>query len=174
MAPPTPATWTDDHVDADMMNDEIRDVINYLQDPARAYVGRAGSSHNIATNTGTDVQWNSFLYKSKVDHSTSSNNQRMVVEESGLYLVYASIEWEAASAGTRRDASLTLNGDPGQIFGDENMPSLGSVPSQLQVVGTQEAEAGDYFTVRVYQASGSTLGVTTASSFGCLWLARLT
>lgn len=175
MAPPNPATWTDVHVDAATFNARIRDVVNYLQDPARAFVGRASTSHNIATNTGTNVQWNSELYKHKVTHDTVTNSERLTVTEAGLYLVYSSVEWESGTSDTRRDASLTLNGDPAQIFAAENMPALGGsgVPSQLQVSGMQEAIAGDYFTVRVYQGSGATLGVTTASSFGCLWLARL-
>lgn len=171
MAAPTPRTWTSSHIDADDLNDEIRDVVDYLLHRPRILVGKTGPG-NVSTSTGTNVNWELELYKDTVTHSTVTNSSRLTIVDAGIYLVWTAIEFESGTGNTRRDVTITKNGDPGLPAGTQNVNAMGSVPNQLSVQDIYLMGAGDYFTVRVYQASGSTLAVTAASTFGCVFLRK--
>lgn len=171
MAAPTPRTWTSSHIDADDMNDEIRDVVDYLMHRPRCLVRRT-TDQNITTSTGTNVNFTTELYKDGVTHSNVTNSSRLTIVDAGIYLVFAAIEFASSAGNTRRDVTITKNGDPAFPAGSQNVNAMGSVPNQLSVQDGYLMAAGDYFTVRVYQASGSTVAVTSASTFGCVFLRK--
>lgn len=171
MAAPTPRTWTASHIDADDLNDEIRDVVDYLMHKPRALVGRA-TDQSIATSTGTNVNWTNELYKDGVTHSNTTNPSRLTIVDAGIYLVFTAIEFASSTGNTRRDVTITKNGDPAFPAGSQNVNAMGSVPNQLCVQDIYLMAAGDYFTTRVYQASGSSIAVTPASTFGCVFLRK--
>lgn len=174
MPVPNPRTWEiGETVTAALMNQEIRDAFSFLLDAPRVKVSRA-SAFSVPNQDATLVPWDQEILKSGITHSTLTNSQRLTVVDPGLYLVVATVTFDAADGGQRR-LDLCFNGDvlTTREFCSENMDPVPSpVPSTLSAGGQMRGAAGDWFMARVYQSSGASINISTDSSLSAVWMGR--
>lgn len=114
---------------------------------------------STSSTTLTAMTMTAEAYDTLSGHSTSSNTQRVVLGEGGLYLVIAQATFAAASGGTRM-VQISQNGS-GNVRAVSRVPSAGSV--EATVVNCQAlvfANAGtEYVEAHTYQDSGGALNV---------------
>jgi hypothetical protein len=115
---------------------------------------------SIATATNVNLTFNTERYDTDSIHSTVSNTSRLTANTAGIYLISAAISWENDVNGSRQ-MGLYLNGSTqcaiSRVCADD--------PVRHTVSTIYELSVGDYFEVRVYQDSGSTLNVLVAGNY---------
>ena len=126
------------------------------------------SGQSISNATFTVITFNTEIYDTDAFHSTSTNTGRMTIPsgKDGKYLVYFNISFQNASGG-RRIVGLYKNGT--QIVSVESGQVDTNVFPGLAGSIIYDAVATDYFDIRVYQTSGSSLTMATsgyAMNFG--------
>lgn len=184
--PATPHTWTGTDIlsasltggDRVPLNVQVRDLINFLNNPPIARLTAEGSSQTIP-NGGV---WTTITFPSEtVDtyggHSTSSNTSRYVAQRAGLYLVagYASVAELNPAAGNNgyRAAQLLQTfaaGGTQTYAGMTTIPATsGTTGTAIYAVGLLRMAVGDYVELQMAQtltntANGSALPVTNSAT----------
>lgn len=130
----------------------------------------------IANTTSTSIPWaGASEYDTDAYHSTSTNNDRITVPTSGIYLVgYDLVVGVTPSAQGRFLGTVVKNGTT-SITGtraeeDFALVSGGSFPG-ITATAPALLTAGDYVTVGGYQNSGGT--VTLDTSLSSFWIQRV-
>lgn len=169
---PDPRTWNvGDLVAAADLNDEIRDMINWMVDPPRIKLGKSASQNNLTDQTVTKLTWNTEAFKVDITHSASSGD--ITVQTAGYYLVIANVEFSAENSVGQRRVDIFINGFTAtqNVFASGNTTPAGNVLIRMSVAGYQRALVGDVFNVGAYQSSGlNTTDITTNSNFAAIWM----
>lgn len=121
--------------------------------PACYLIGAdAGSASNT---TWTDVAWNGTeVQDSSGLHSTISNVENIIIKESGLYLVSASVVFNTAAAGQRKIRVLRNGG----ATGIESLVSAHPTnQTTVSVTGVHYFSTGDTVRIEVWQDSGGSV-----------------
>lgn len=160
MAYTTPRTWVaGEVVTAALLNTHLRDNISFVANPpaCRAY-------HNVnvsmANSAETVVSLNSERWDTDAMHSTVTNNNRIMVNTSGLYLVTFNFKFAASATGERMGRIRWTSGVSTIVIGEEwdNSPS-GGQPMATAIATVYKAAVADYFDTSVFQTSGGALNL---------------
>lgn len=161
MAWTTPRTWvTGEAVSASTMNTHIRDNLLALRAALTSRVYRA-TTQSIANDTETLVSFDAETSDVPGWHSTSSNADRIVPNESGLYLVVGGASFAQNGTGYRQ-ATIWRNGTGGDAIAQtgRDFDVEGNLSSTLNITGVFPANGStDYFALGVRQNSGGALNL---------------
>lgn len=158
---------------AAMMNAEVRDSVNFLANPPSCRVYHS-AAQTIAHNTPVALAFNSERLDTDNMHDTVTNNSRITFNAAGLYVITASVQWQAAATGTRylliwhnTGANLVLN----------QISAAGTAESHAMSCTTiYKCASGTYVECRVYQFSGAALNIQASASyspeFSATWVGK--
>ena len=136
---------------------------------AGAFVGcritqSPNASQSIATNTGTDLTFNSENFDTDGFHDTSTNTARITIPtgKGGKYAINAHVEWATNAVGTRNIYIYKNNTSSlASQFQSAQASDMG-----MEVNTIASLAAGDYITLQVYQTSGGSLNVNKTDNAG--------
>lgn len=129
-------------------------------------------NQSISNNTNTTLAFASEISDGNAMHDTASNNSRITIPKSGIYLISANITWAANGSG-QRYVGVLINGSISSALQNIVFPVGGAVDVTIQTVTfpPYSLAAGDYIEIRVFQVSGGSLNVNSGSNFGVFKLA---
>lgn len=141
-------------------------------------LGGAKAHHNsnqsIANLTQTTLAWNTEDDDTDGYHDNTTNNTRLTIPASGLYLFGAEIKWAVNATGYRQIVIRATSGMSSTDVARENRMANTTAfqDTTHEIIGRVNLAAGDYIEALVTQSSGGSLNVTgTTSSF--FWIERL-
>lgn len=120
---------------------------------ARVY--RNTSNQSIPNGTQTAVQFNAENYDTDSLHDNATNNTRLTIPTTGLWLLQGSIDFAANTTGFR-GVNFYLNGT---TFLAGTILDPGDPVSRLQASTMEELTAGDYIELLALQDTGGALDV---------------
>ena len=156
-------TLTDGEIDdiqsiiADLENDLITTGDMYLMDNCR--ISRL-TNQTVVDDTGTWLGFDREVYDLNDMHDNVVNNERITIQNAGLHLITATINWAGNGIG-RRDLSIYRYRAPSFVvvgFHSEYMSHASYTPTQI-VTSQDMSEIGDYYALRVKQTSGGNLDI---------------
>lgn len=123
------------------------------------------TTQSISNTTWTALTLDTEDFDVGSMHSTSVNTSRITIPsgQGGLYLIIAQAGFALHATGIR-ELAIRYNGTSRLWSTTQTGYSTGSDPQTLQCQAIHEAAAGDYYEAVVYQSSGGTLNVGSASS----------
>jgi len=135
---------------------EGSDLVRTTENGARVYKS-AGQS--ITDSTLTTLTFDVETYDTNVMHDNVTNNSRITFPVAGLYLVGASVDFNANATGSRF-IEFRLNGTT-TTFGAASTEavSLASTDTMVPSIITRRFAINDYIELRVIQSSGGALNV---------------
>lgn len=122
------------------------------------------TTQSIPNGAATTVVFETEDYDTDSYHSTSSNTSRLVVPVTGYYHITGYIElasWASGSAGSRLIVTLRINNVDFLDLWDSNF--WNTAEPALSVSQDKFLTAGDYIELVVYQGSGSSRNITSAT-----------
>lgn len=166
---PSQRTWTvGEFVTASMLNDDVRDAINFLLAPPTAILGQT-AAQSVASSSNVALAWDNEVADTDGGHSNVTNNTRYTSQTPGYYDSLCTMAF-AANATGRREGFHRANGDTAQEFGfwaNSSTPS-GSFEQGVITGGKVYLNTSQYLEVYVVQASGGALNTSTAHG-GARW-----
>ncbi len=155
-----PATATKavaDKVSAAWANDNVKSPIDWLMNPPRCQVSNS-TGQATADATLTVLNFDTEAYDSTgTMHDPVTNNSRIVLPETGLYLVHMYVRWDATGVTfTRARLQCRLNGATAVINHATSGASAAS-DNWFSVARSFERTftAGDYIELLAVQTSGA-------------------
>jgi hypothetical protein len=147
-------TWEDNElVNAQLMNDHIRDSFDFLYSPPAARVYN-GSDISVSHSSATALTFDSERFDNDTIHDTVTNPSRLTCKTAGRYLITGHVSFQTANATGVRELWVRLNGAT-KIAGQTG-PGRGSGADTPVTVGTvYELAENDYVELIAYQDSGS-------------------
>lgn len=144
-----------------------------FRSPHSCYVG-ATANQAITTSTTTAINLDYEKFDNGGLHSTVTNNTRVTVVETGVYLVVGFGHWESNDTGLRQ-IYIKLNGS---TFPFTNVISAATVTGEdtHSVLGVLSLTASDYIELVVWHNKGSNanfLGDSLVNSAAGIFLVRL-
>lgn len=168
---PVQRTWTVGlDVDAAMLNDDVRDAVNFFLNAPTCRVYNSAAITGIATSTRTALTFNSERYDNDGIHSTATNTSRLTCVTAGVYDIFGVADLGANATGIRQieirlngSTLLAVAGTPGNA---SNVPLSISTKYKLAV--------GDYVELTIFHTAGTNLDVGAngnySPEFGCSWV----
>lgn len=133
------------------------------------------SSVNQATTSAAykNLEFNTEIYDTDGFHSTVTNTQRITIPsgKAGKYLFTFLVNFDGNATG-RREYYLYKNGVSVSIM-DGTVTSVGAQDTGLTFTAMDDAIVGDYYSVSVWQNSGTSLNVRAGREknfFGAVYL----
>ena len=173
--PATPHTWTGtDILSASLtgggrvpLNTELRDLINYLNNPPIARLTAEGSSQTIPSGSGTwtSVQFPTETVDTYGGHDNATNNTRYTCQRAGLYLVAGLVA--VAEPGTNsgyRAARLLVNGTTAYAGWTTIPATSGTTGTAIYALALIRMTAGDYVETQMQQTQGAALTITNSAT----------
>ena len=171
-----PNTWTNPNTQPWATSYKVlaTDLTTHLRDNLLFLAGTGGAtaqlthSANQAIATGTDT-YLAFDTETRDDegaHDPATNNSRLVVPYTGVWRLWAMIEWAANTNGER---ILELVANRAALLARVRWANMGGNPCNQLVYCERALTAGDYVEVRVNQSSGGSLNVNVQSSYSPLF-----
>lgn len=130
------------------------DIENYLASKGQCKVGKTGVQ-SVPNGVATVASFDADHYDTAGMHDTVTNNSRITVPASGIFLIQLVIHWAAGWGGTSY-ATLYKNGAPMAGLMAE-VPGAGGVTSNHTFM--LKLLEGDYIEVYVTQGSGGNLNL---------------
>jgi hypothetical protein len=130
-------------------------------------------TQSIPNSTATALTLGAEYWDTEGMHSTSASTSRVTFAVAGVYLVGASVAWEANATGTR---ALLIRGDGSTNIAQVTTPAnSGSYATVQSLCIPIMATAASYVEALVTQDSGGALNATTGATFadGVLWAVKL-
>lgn len=172
----TPRTWVSgEYPTAAQFNANIRDNIAFLANPPSC---RVYNSANISVphNAETNLTFNSERFDTDGMHSTASLTERITFTTAGLYVVAGSIDWVGGADFTRLWIGISLSGTTYLARSDDGGPGAANVGRAMSVATVYKFTAGQFVTLRVYQANGAAaarsvvVGGNFSPEFSATWV----
>jgi len=133
------------------------------------------SSVNQATTSATykNLEFNTEIYDTDGFHSTVTNTQRITIPsgKAGKYLFTFLVNFDGNATG-RREYYIYKNGVSASIM-DGTVTSVGAQDTGFTFTAMDDAIVGDYYSVSVWQNSGTSLNVRLGREknfFGAVYL----
>lgn len=157
-----------------MWDTYIKDNINNLIVPPACRVYHS-ANQSIPNNAATTLSLNSEDFDTDSMHDTVTNNSRITINTTGIYVITLNVLWGTSTAGDRT-AQIWLNGAD-YIAGDTRpAPDNSSYNGEQSVSVVRAFTAGDYVEARVTQDSGGGLNVLVQNNrspyFSAAWIGR--
>lgn len=129
-------------------------------DKCAAY-SAANPGQSLDTATWTAINLDSAEYYDSTGdmHDLTTNNSRIYVSKTGLYLVVANMCFVANASGVRH-IYIRVNGSGNEYGWDSRTNNGGSQGCALSTSAIIELNAGDYVEMMGYQNSGGALALT--------------
>jgi len=130
-------------------------------------LARQSSVDSIGNTTDTTLTFDSTDFDTNSFFSLG-NASRLTTSTAGTYRIIASVGIETNSTGDRSirvvqfDSSDT---EKRRLRYDNQANSVSAEPTVSQVIGIAQTAADDYFTIEVFQDSGTTLDTVTAQTW---------
>lgn len=112
----------------------------------------ATKTNTVANNTLTDLPFDSEQFDQGAIHDNVTNNTRMTVGKTGVYLITGSVGF-SVTAGDIRQLNIKVNGT-GVVFKQEAATAAGG-GRFMTTAAILYLTAGDYVQLETYQNSGS-------------------
>lgn len=121
------------------------------------------AAQSIPNAALTAINFNQHpVLDSSFAHDNATNNSRLSVTETGIYLFIANVGFAGSITGIR---SFQLRKNNSAVFAISQQPNLGALFQTVgNVVGMAALSANDYVELIVYQDSGGNLNVVNDSS----------
>lgn len=120
---------------------------------------------NIPNNVNTDILFDSTIFPQigNMHNDGVIDNEKMYIRRDGVYIITGGVRWEPNVTG-KRTLAIDLYG----LAGAKGLINItvrnGITPDDRQAIaGIRHLSVGDYLTLRVRQASGGDLLVTSGS-----------
>lgn len=172
----TPRTWvTNEKPTAAQFNTHLRDNLEFLAGPDRAYAYRS-SDQTIATASWDVISMGAENYDTNGLHSNSTNPSRITAAVAGLYLVTAQVNFAGSSTGDRRLQIRKNAGGTqanGTLWGQDNRRATASNNTVSNLSAQVPLAAGDYVELFVYQDSGGNLAANGGQDMTWMSVCRL-
>jgi len=141
--------------------------------PSGPYTEGCRVYHDTHQDTPDDLStylaFNSEDYDTHEMHDTVTNNERITIKTSGIYLVTAHIYFETNNVGYRR-TSIYLSA--GFTIADFRRPSYTGMATPLLITTIHQLTAGQYLRLRVRQNSGGILRVMRYAQYSPYFMAQ--
>jgi hypothetical protein len=115
----------------------------------------------IANSTDTALTFDSELFDTNNLHSTTTNTSRLTAQTAGIYVVFATVEWQGSATGVR-SIYFRLNGTTKVAWLEE--PTNSDVPRQT-LSTVLALNVNDYLEVVVGQNSSASLSIIAATQY---------
>jgi len=124
---------------------------------------KKSSDQTLSNGVWTDITFDSEDYDNRDMHDNVTDNQKIVIARSGLYLIIGTLKYEAGGAGIRCNR-LTLNGTP---VGTEFCTNALIGMQETVSTGTQvlELSTSDELVLQGFHNGPATLDVLASDSF---------
>lgn len=119
-------------------------------------------SLSIPTGVNTAIAFNSEKYDTSNIHNDSTNNTRLTVPETGIYLMIGSVGY-AGNATGRRELSIRVSGIT--TISDVAIVNLNTTSPLLSVSAMYSLVLGDYVELMTFQDSGGALLINTLNDY---------
>lgn len=148
----------------------IRDNVNNLITPPGGGAKRT-TTQSLTTGTWTAIGFDSEvgLWDSDTVHNDVTNNSRLTLTTSGVYVVTGCIAFTGNSTGMR-GATITQNGVG---VWTQHAPAHADGTQLVNVAGICVVAANDYLELYGFQSSGGALNTVADGSFGPTRLAAV-
>lgn len=110
------------------------------------------STQSISNNTVTALAFTSESFDTATYHDNSTNNSRLTVSRTGIYVAYANVGWDSNTTGIRV-LGIRINGTENNRPADSTVAPVAD-QTQNVVTGPISLTANDYIEAFVYQNSG--------------------
>jgi hypothetical protein len=154
----------------DVIDHEAR-INNLTLRPACRLVNTTNISPFTSGNT---ITWNSESFDTDGMHSTTTNTDRITIATAGIYYVYGVVNSTLASAGgSTMSIECRVNGSASNIvFTEAQVDGMGLSGGTFAFSGSGlwNLVATDYLTLIYNTNNTGTKTITTASSFGAVWV----
>lgn len=114
----------------------------------------------VPNATETNIVFNNEELDSDNMYSTSVNPDRITVVTPGIYVVYGTACFNAANGGTRYLGVCKNNVD----ISYSEIAGTTAAAAKMNATMIVPANAGDYFTLKLYQSSGSSQSTLSSTS----------
>ena len=185
--------WTDDDIlhlaaggtELIRLTEGTTDFVTVLPDLRANYGGTDGRS--VAGNTGTKVDksfastvanttwtaatWDTEIRDDEGWHSTSSNTDRITIDDAGWYVCSTTLNWDGEATGDRMivrildSTSPVAAGTPEIEIAREEFAADTTVDMYTNLCGVQYLAAGDTVIVAVWHDGGAGVSISPTSSF---------
>jgi hypothetical protein len=119
-------------------------------------VVKHSTTEEIANLSQFTLSFNSEIIDTDNWHDTSTNNSRITVDRTGLYIIEASIKFAANATGAR-GAQFRINATTVLSPAVQNDSISASDPHVVQIATFTPLTSGDFVEVRARQISGDAL-----------------
>lgn len=134
----------------------------WIAPTARAVLRRT-TSQSVSSGGNNAIQFTTQDYLDPgYQHSTSVNNTRITVDNTGIYQLAAAVTWPSNTTGTRRFGYAINGGTRIDMF--FNAPPAAAVYPQSAVAPAIALAAGDYIEVVTLHTAGTNLSITGEAS----------
>lgn len=162
---PVQRTWTvGEKVTAAMLNDDVRDAVNFFLAAPTCHVYNGAIA--TATGTSTFMTFASERYDNDGIHSTTANTSRLTCVTAGVYQINAGLTYAGNATGTKRNIIARLNGATYLPFELTVNPD-GGTPTPVALSFQWKLAVGDYLELRALHDAGATINVTP--EFAMTW-----
>jgi hypothetical protein len=155
-----------DAITASLYNTYVgTNVANLIVPPA--CMATATASQNVSTGTWTAMTFNTESYDTDSMHDNVTNNSRITINTTGIYLCTAYNNFAGSIAGSIRNMALRANGSTYIA-----VSQIGLSDSAQTISIAYPFTAGDYIEFAVYQSSGVTMTNDAARFGNVTWIGR--
>lgn len=144
--------------------------MEFLIDPPACSI-KESTAQSVATATWTALTSNEENFDNDSMHSTSSLTSRITIQTAGRYLVFATIEHAANTAGQLRACRFLVNGTTAYDGLNSARVNSGTFRTLVSVTRALTFAASDYVEVQAFHDVGANNDVTMIE-FGATHLTR--
>lgn len=165
MAYSSPATVSDGNVAPATWGNSVKAATDYLANPPAARVYKA-TTQSINSGAVTTLNFDTERFDTAALHDNVTNNNRLTLPATGLYIVGAFASWGADTDYSRQAVGLRLNG--GTVIVQTDVPN----PTGLAVACSAlwKFTAADYVDAFGFQVNTSSGANTVAAELWAVWV----
>lgn len=169
---PSPRTWTvGELLTAAKLNTDLRDGLNFLLGPPRAWLEKVSSGQTIANLIQTSVLFDAEMLDSDNGHSTVTNTSRYTAQTAGWFEATVNVTWDSGAPAVGNRSHWTAKNGSASSTGFQLM--VAPTPAGIEVISSFPSmvflSVGDYVEVRVFQSSGGNMVLAGGSRVFYCW-----
>ena len=120
---------------------------------------------SISNNTYSTLSFSSEVYDTNDMHHVSINNERVIIKNTGYYIISATVSFGQNGNGERRlyvtknNSSLNFNPVTIDLLAENRVLPYSNADTYAQVFCSVYLEENEYVSLAVYQNSGSSIDI---------------
>lgn len=150
-------------------NTDAVENIKFLHDRPHCSLQKS-ATQSLTSGVATVVSWNVEINDTDVMHDNVTNNSRITIKTSGIYLFVCTLEWASGTTGVRF-CELLYNGAATSQLAHRIPTNSTAVPCAMTF--TQVAcviSVNDFFEIRASHTQGAALNLTTLCMFSAIMI----